>query len=295
MLPQKRLLGLYTTYTKGELTDIDSYLLFLALLNSTESIKFIVPAEISTSTPSIIANNIAQLVSVIWETNAIQHPSFRQPKFTIRQDTANLDNIKIWIKAWRANIEDFKLGQHRQAAIQDLQSTENKLSKLIFTPEAGNIKLAACVAEWADKAAEFPKNKAEYWKATIRKCYNLNAMFSTPKRDLLDIKEYCEENLEAGSIHFHKLLETLRAGIANHNDFLGMGSLTDSSTDCGYTLLDTVDDTKNDEALIDIAAKAPDNPPVQSNYPNKLAYLKARLAYTQAQKLAHLDTTTVDL
>lgn len=293
-LPQKKLLGLYSVYNKGELSDIDSYLLFLALLKSTEAVQFISPAIITESTVSIIAKNLGSLVQVIWETNAIVAPSFKQPKFYLRSDTATLDNISVWIAAWRSNIEEFKQGIIYQSQHEALVEVEKRLTKLIFTPEAGQIKLAAATADWADKAACFPVAKREEWKLTIRKCYNLEAMFSTPKELLIEIKCFCEENIEAGSIQFHTLMQTLRTGIANHNDFLGLGSFnntTKKASGASFTLLSA--DTSIEEAsMLAIIASAPKNEPVIENYPNKLAFLQAKLAYRQAAKLgSSLDTS----
>lgn len=283
MLPQRKLLGLYSLYVKGNLTDIDAYLLFLALLNSTDAVEWVVPTKVTTSTPSIIASNIGQLVKVIWETNAIVHPSFKQPRFFIRSDTNSLDNIKVWIAAWQDNITLFKSGIDSISEHQKLIQVEKKLAKIIFSPEAGNTKLASAVAEWADKAAAFPSAKREAWKLIIRKCYNLEAMFSTPKEDIVAIKNYCEENLESGSIHFHNLMKTLRTGISNHNDFLGLGSFDSTDKNCGYTLLDT-DNSIAESTMLDIIKSAPDKEPTASDYPNKLSLLKARLAYRQAIK-----------
>jgi len=289
-LPQRKLLGLYTTYTKGNLTDTDSYLLFLALLHSTGNVSFSVPATQTNQTQFIIAANIAQLVRVMWQTDSIVHPSFRQPSYVVREDTADLSNIKLWIGAWSKNIIDFKQGLDRLSDLEKLTKIEKKLTKLIFTPEAGNIKLAAAAADWADKAAVFPKHKRETWKGIIRKCYNLSAMFSTPKKELMELKSYCEENLEVGSVHFHTLMNILKTGIANHNDFLGLGALegTTKAKDCGYTLLET-DNTKNEAALLDIISNAPIEAPIESNYQSKLAYLRAKLAYKQATKVSKGD------
>ena len=282
-LPQRKLLGLYTTYTKGHLSDIDSYLLFLALLKSTDAVEFVVPALITTSTPHIIAATIGQLVNVIWSTNAIRHPSFKQPRFFLRADTANLDNIKIWIASWQGNIDNFKQGINTESDIRKLKKVEDKLSKLIFTPEAGETRLASAVAEWADKAACFPTAKRDAWKLIIRKCYNLNAMFSTPKKDIIEIKCFCEENLEIGSIHYHTLMKTLRTGIANHNDFLGLG-VFDSKDDSSYTLL-TTDNTIEEAATLSLISKAPAEEPVETEFNgNKLAYLRAKMAYREAVK-----------
>lgn len=290
-LPQKKLLGLYSVYTKGSLTDIDSYLLFLALLKSTDSVKFIVPAEITRDTPRLIANNISNLVNVIWSTNAIMHPGFKQPKFYIRKDTANLANINMWIHAWKQNIAEFKLGIDRSTEIEKLKVVENKLAKLIFTPEAGETRLAAAAADWADKAAGFPTAKRDKWKLIIRKCYNLESMFSTPKADLLEIQRFCEENIEAGSIQYHTLMKTIRTGIANHNDFLGLTNFSTSKTsDLGYTLLPNNTD-KEEAALLSIVANAPKENPKPEDYPTKLAFLRAKLAYREALKLNTTNTS----
>ena len=295
-LPQKRLLGIYSLYIKGQLTDIDSYLLFVALLKSTSNITFSVPTEVSTSTERIIASNIRQLVSVIWETNAILHPTFKQPKFYIDGNNANLDNIKMWILAWRQNIEAFKLGIDTRSHTKKLLAVEERLSKLIFSPTSTtDITLCNAVANWAALSADFPLSKLDDWKLLIRKCYNMQAMFSTPKKDLIELKEYCEENLEAGSIHYHKLMEVLRAGIANHNDFLGLGSLTPTADNkggdsYGYTLLDEPEDVaKGEEALLSIIADAPIEEPTQAQYSTKLAYLKARLSYQAAKQAGALE------
>lgn len=280
-LPQKKLLGLYSVYNKGELSEIDSYLLFLALLNSTDSVEFVTPAIITESTISIIARNIDELVHTIWESNAILAPRFKQPCFYIRSDTASLDNISTWIAAWRRNIDEFKLGLYSQTQHELLIQTEKKLTRLIFTPEAGQLHLSAAVAEWADRAASFPKNKADDWKAIIRKCYNLEAMFSTPKVLLVEIKCYCEENIESGSIQFHTLMKTLRAGIDNHNNFLGLGSydtFNKKSLGADFTLLsDEV--SLQATSILSIIASAPTREPIEAEYPNKLAFIKARLAY----------------
>lgn len=285
-LPQKKLLGLYSTYIKGQLTDIDSYLLFVALLNSTDSVVFTVPTQVTTSTERIIASNIKQLVSVIWETNAITHPAFKQPRFFIRSDTSTLDTIHSWILSWRQNIEDFKAGIDSRSYAKKLLDVEAKLEKLIFSPtNTTDTQLCNAVANWACLAADFPVAKMDEWKLIIRKCYNMQAMFNTSKASLIELKEYCEENLEAGSIHFHTLMKTLRIGIANHNDFLGLGSFESPTTSYGYTLLDSPEDTAvGEESMLRIIESAPLEAPQLQDYPDRLSFLKAKLAYNAAKK-----------
>ena len=42
----------------------------------------------------------------------------------------------------------------------------------------------------------------------------MTKMFNTPLVLLKEIKDYCECNIEAGSIHFHTLIQVLQEGIS---------------------------------------------------------------------------------
>lgn len=282
-LSQRKLLGLASKYHKGELSNVDSYLLFLALLDSTDSVRWNVQAVCTSSTESIIASNIHELLAVIHATNAIRHPKFKQPKYVVTGATADLSNIQLWIRAWRANITEFK---DRSASVDDMQAlvvAEKKLSYLLLSAEElqGKPKLAAAVASWASKIGAFPRAKDEAWQRIIRQCYNLSAMFSTPKEELLELKEYCEENIEAGSIHFHCLLTTLRTGIANHNDFLGLPAFS-TGTKGDFTLLSS-DNSKKEAAVLAVIHSAPKDKPVRGDYDTLAKFIKASLAYRAAE------------
>ena len=292
-LPQKKLLGIYSRYHKGHLTPTDSYLLFLALIHSTDSVAFtetitLKPAHVDTQ--KLIANNIKQLVDVIWQTDAIEHPSFKQPSYIIRPDTADLSCISGWIAAWKQNIYDFKYSRASEAEYEKLTKLENKLS-YIMRVGLHDANLSNAVANWADMAAAFPLAKRELYKATIRKCFNCKVMFSTPKELLIEIKEYCEENIEAGSEHFHVLMETLKEGYRNHMDYLGtiptLESLTSIPSDSisSYTL-HSIDESVEETNIKAAIAKAPATEPVRHNYSDPVAYVRDKLRFRVAAAAA---------
>ena len=278
-LPYKKLYGLYSKHCSGHLTPTDSYLLLLAFLHSTEQIDWSVPAARNPSdiqTIHLVENNLRQLIEVVELSNTIYVPSFKQPSFRVTIENSNLTNLPSWIEAWEKNIELFKRGALSQRLQEDLQKVENKLSYYIKSgskPETYSMVVAA----WADKAADFPREHKENWTKIIRSCFNSNKMFSTPLADLKAVKSYCEENIEAGSIHFHELMSTLREGISRHTDFLGMNPVA-----LGYTLL-PVDSTKNDEAVAAIVSAAPDSEPQRGDYDSSLEYIRAKLRYKTAQ------------
>ena len=277
-LPYKKLYGLYSKHCSGHLTPTDSYLLLLAFLHSTEQIEWSVPAARNPSdsqTIHLVENNLRQLIEVVEVSNTIYVPSFKQPSFKVTIDNSSLVNLPSWIEAWEKNIELFKRGALSQRLQEDLQKVENKLSYYIksgSSPETYSM----VVASWADKAADFPREHRENWCKIIRSCFNSSKMFSTPIADLKAVKAYCEENIEAGSIHFHTLMEVLKEGISRHTDFLGMSPVA-----LGYTLLPE-DSSKNDEAVAAIISAAPDSEPLRADYDSQLEYIRAKMRYRTA-------------
>jgi hypothetical protein len=292
-LSYTQLHALYSQHCKGQLPAKDSYLLFLAFLNSSDQIDWQHPVTLDPnkdSTKKLIENYLAQLVSVLEKTGLIRHPSFSQPSFKVTLHTAYLEQIPCWIEAWQDNIDSFYTGRADLKTQQDLQAVENRLSRLILSGEKPE-KFAHVIANWANQAAIFPEIKAELYMKTIRSCFNINKMFNTPLPLLKEIKDCCECNIEVGSIHFHTLMHVLKEGIARHVDYLGGSSLA-----LGYTLLDSPigqkptvamrqAEAKTDDDLLALAANAPSEEPKAADYDSSLELLKAKLAYRVAKKL----------
>lgn len=286
---------LYSKHCRGELTSNDSYLLFMAFLHSSDKITWKHPAACNPNeqkTKQLVENNLAQLIEVLEKSAIIKHPRFSQPNFRVTYENCNLHQIPNWIKAWETNIEGFMRGRIRQLYYEDLQQVENKLSKLILSGE-DPARFSHIIAEWADRAAEFPKDKADDWKKVIRFSFSPTKMFNTPIAKLKEIKDYCECNIEVGSIHFHTLCTTLKTGITNHIDYLGGATLI---TD--FTLLPAAmkeSELKTSSELAMIAEKAPDVEPLKMDYSSSLKFLKAKLAYRvkiglQAKQIQPIQT-----
>jgi len=281
----KQLHYLYTEHCQGKLAPKDSYLLFLAFLHSSDQIAWKAPVSLdpnTSSTKQLIENNLSQLIEVLEKTGIISHPSFYQPSFVVTYDNNSLAQIPNWIRAWKANIISFHTGRYRQREVETLQKVENRLSKLILGGEPPE-KYAYVIADWACKASEFPVEVAEKWKLTILSCFNITKMFNTPLSLLKDIKDYCECNIEAGSIHFHSLIAVLKEGISRHVDYLGGSTLA-----LGYTLLPVAArgaELKNQAELAAITANAPSSYPVREEYPDNFSYLKAKLAFNVASNI----------
>jgi len=285
-LSSKQLHKLYIRHCRGLLIPTDTYLLFMALLHSSDSIDWQYPsslAPLNLQTAVLIENNIRQLVEVLAQSKAILHPHFVQPKFRVTYDNCSLAQIPNWIKAWRKNINNFGEAQLDEKEYESLKRLTNKLTVLINSSTEPEV-MAQTVAHWASRAAEFPKDKIVLYKTTIANSFNRARMFNTPLALLKEVKEFCQSNIDVGSIHFHTLTKTLDAGIKNHIDYLG-----GDSQSVGYTLLPsiTLNDReviqKNEAELAILISNAPDKEPSSSEYSSSVDFLRAKLAYRVAQ------------
>ena len=291
-LSHKKLYALYYQHTRNKLTPVDSYLLFCAFLQATGQVEWNSPATCNPSemrTTKLVQNNLAQLILVYQKTSIIKHPSFKQPNFVVSYDNGKLDQVHNWIAAWQQNLVDFNVSRATYAQQRDLYKIESLLDEKLsqgIPPD----QLPAIVASWASQAAEFPYDKDESYQQVIRSCFNSAKMFKTPLNLIREVQQYCYANIEPDSIHFFTLSETLKKGAALHLDYLGGSNLA-----LGYTMLDIdsiqltseqkTGELKTAAALTTIVNNAPTEPPVAIDYPNKLDFLKARLAYKVATTL----------
>lgn len=296
-LPQKKLISIASSkYFNGELTEIDSYLLFLALLNSTELIKWMVPAKRTIHTNALISNNMQSLVQMCGKINAIHHPAFVLPKFAITSETRTLENVKYWIQAWESQYTEFLSGLKDQELRDRLSRREAALEKLIKNPAIDPSKYSKLLAEWAAEAGEFPtftitspldKSEikiSEYWKQIIQKCYRSESIISIPEADLIELLEHCENNIEAGSIYSFHLFSTLREGRDRQKNFLGIDLTASlSAENPGFRIL-SPDDNIEDAAIQSLIDAAPINKPERKDYPSAFAYMKAQMRWELAQK-----------
>ena len=305
------LYSLYTAHCKGQLTPTESYLLFLAFMHSTSKIDWSYPCSLNPKdsyTTKYIENNIAQLLETIEKSACIEHPDFNQPEYKLTKDNSNLSTLQGWMESWQHNTLTFvsdKRELRRNQRIQEaLSEVEDKLSYLILSGEKPE-KCSNIIAQWASKAACFPETKNDDWQKIIRSCFNTNKMFNTPLEDIKEVKEFCELNIAAGSIHFHALSEILREGVKRHTDYLGGSYLA-----LGYKILDTDiyldtdidEETYKSETVIPTRKQIdthlskpvtlpapPSSLPKRADYKTGTDYLRARLAY-KAHLLNNQDT-----
>lgn len=287
-VPLKRLWKYFTKWQAGELTEIDSYLYFLALLNATEMVEFRTPAFRTTKTPQIIQSNMESLFYTIGNIITIKHPAFSIPRFVITQDTRNLENVKYWIQTWAEAFSDFQHGLKDIELRDRLNRKSHGLERLIKNPSLNPNKYAHLLSAWAAEAAEFPTftmrdsagnetTCSEYWQELIVKCHTNTSIITVPEKDLVELIEHCEEYLDGGSIQAHHLFNTIREGLDTLQGFFSIGSPS-------FAILGDNDDvgTSNLNLLI---ASAPIAMPKRTEYANDFQFLRAKMKWQLALQM----------
>jgi hypothetical protein len=155
---------------------------------------------------------------------------------------------------------------------------------------------ARLLADWAHDAGKFEQlagyeiiNEhgktevmASYWRRIIIACAKSEAIWAINQDDLQDLIEHCEAHIYHGSIYSHTLMSLLRTGAERKRNFLDLGDIDVGSNGVSFRILDA-DASVEDANKLAIIDSAPVNRPIEANYPNKLAYIKAKLNYQMAQ------------
>lgn len=287
-LPQKKLLSYTGKWAGGELTPTDSYLLFLAILNTSDLIEFRVPVARTALTDSIIAQNMEALVKTIIKLNTVTAPSVVFPRYAITPETKTLANVKYWIENWKDSYQDFLDGYKRDAISRKLITREAALERMIKNPHLPITAYATKIAEWAAIAGTFPTfntpspfhkvqiSLSDYWKEIIVRCTREESVYAIPENDIKELLEHCENNISIGSIYSNALFTILRKALEKQHNFLGLGDIDLSKGK--YQFLESTDtvESANFKALID---SAPTEEPRQEQYPSKLAFIRAKMRW----------------
>jgi len=292
-LPQKKLLSYIGKWSASELTPIDSYLLFLATLNSSDLIEFRVPAIRTDRTDSLIAQNMEPLMKTIIRLNTVMNPAVVFPRYVISPETRTLDNVHHWIQNWKEAYQDFLDGYKSVHESQDLIRREHAIERLIKSPHRPIASYAASIADWAAIAGEFPASQtisritgkqltiSDYWKEIIIRCTKEEQIFSINREDLEELIEHCEINISAGPILAHHLFKVLRHARERQKNFLGLGDLDIRRST--FQILTSSDSVEDANLRASIQSAPLDEPKIES-YPSKFAYMKAKFRYDMAKK-----------
>lgn len=300
LLPQHKLLSYTSKWASGELGTTDSYLLFLALLNSTSLLEWRTSiAYKQYQTDTIIATNMESLLRIIGKINLIHHPKFALPSFAITKETRGLDNISHWINAWQDSFLEFMKGHKEQTEQEKLIRREYALERMIKSTQLKNAKsYAQVLANWAELVGQFPtsmmlhpinKNPVtlnNYWKEIIIACIKEEKIFQYPEKDVTELLEHCEETIPHGSISAASLMDLLRVGKKSQSSYLCLTDFDITAYKAGTLSTEDVVETANKISMIQ---SAPLEAPIKSNYKTELDFIRAKAKYRMKQKYGDIS------
>mgnify|MGYP001194522043 CR=1 FL=1 len=292
-IPQKELFQFARKWSAGELTDIDSYLFYLALLNSTEHLVWRDSARFTDKTMKIIHTNMRSLLHCIGKINLVTNPKFVFHKVCISKENGDLVNSGHWIENWLNSYNQFASGYKEAIQHDRVIARERAIQKLIRDTNKPISYYARQIAQWACMTGDFPQRiivrngkqwiQAEYWMDIIVRCCNAEQIFYIPERDIDDVIAWCEDYVDAGSDVGFELFRLLRSGMKKCKTYLGVDEIDFDDTHPGFKIITptTSVEQANLQLLID---SAPKEAPVRDHYPSLVAYLRDKVKYDQAQK-----------
>lgn len=294
---QKRLISLAGNWAAQTLSETESYLLYLSLLNSTGLIQWRAPAQHTARTASVIASNMESLLHIIGKINLIHHPAFVLPSFVISNDTAELVNSSHWIQAWIQNYHewyDSKISAAQREEIKDkLDSREEALQRLIKSATPPE-RYAGLLADWAAVAGQFPTDTtphfksgkpiaiSDYWKVIIRSAHDDDRIWEFPRGDIVELIEHCEDKIQHGNIYAHTLMKHLRDGLKKYDDYCGFGDWSIAGKPTTFTIMSS-DSTTMDTNMVALITTAPTEEPKKSQYKTNFEWFKAYTKWKVSQ------------
>lgn len=296
-IPQKKLLSMAAKWSQGQFTPTDSYLYFLALLNSSDLVHWRCAVRRTHFTHSIVAQNMESLISALIRLNTVKNPEEIFPSFVVSHDQNNLSNVSAWLKSWETAYTELKAGYVSAYDSTRLLKREIALSKMISQSSQSPEKRAQSIAAWAAVAADFPTGTmdspfqkgiktsiSDYWKLLIIRCIRNDNIFGLNLKDLEELYDHCIEFISVGPAHSALLFQSLRRTIERQKDLMEL-RLPEVSRTTGVPYSFVKEGASAEESnLLILCNNAPKEEPKESDYPSSFKFLQAKLRWEQAIK-----------
>lgn len=294
-LSVQKLTQIYTdSYIEDKLLPDESYLLYLSLWRATNLIDFRVAAQRTIHTPAIIATTIHSLIQMVtridtWGSEKIS-TILQLPSYVVNTETRDLSSCSDWLAIWQANYSDYQQGYKTTTMVAKISALEALLEANIKNRLKDISSYSTQLANWAEAAGSFPTYTVldqndipvamnEYWKRIIKLATKGESIYSVPDIDLTDLIEHCEETIPHGTIQAATLMALLRSAQKKRT---ALQTLGDIDLDVTFKILRP--DAGVEEAnMLALILSAPKQEPKESDYPNKLAYVRAKMKWGQAE------------
>lgn len=303
-LPLSRLLQRSGDWARDAMSKNEERLFFLALLHNTDLVHFEATAQPS---HKLIIQNMEALIKFINWRKGVGAATFKLPEFMINHANRYLTNVATWIRVWNDIKDEWYKGSQLRELKKKLSTSEEALTRLMHSSFKSTEDYAGKLARWAMDAADVPGNLRDHWTKLFKlKGMDLYGADWFTSADLEELREHMETHLDIynAPLHVNTVLQHVRTleaknkagihyclGFNLDNDSLSSDAMDDavySLTNTSFTIIDEADKIQEQTKAAMIAAYAPatntDSPPKLEDYPSKVAWLRAKAAWSMVKK-----------
>jgi hypothetical protein len=273
-------------------------LLFLALLKATGLVEFQSPAY---PTMRTMSQNIELLVKTVRWQYIVNDVDYKLPKIVINYSNRKLENLYHWLERWNILKIEWAKDYRWKVQQEKLKLIEDKLEKKIKSPytDMDRKTYTDMLATWALDASGAPNNIRDYWRSIFNVSIKGTDIYNIKEVDIIELIEFMEtelfnhtaEHFGFGTIQMVSVLSHLRKiqEINKKGLFGAIGGMT-------FELLDNETEQPlnihpEKAALEKILNNAPKEKPIKEQYPNIVAYLRAKNAWELKEK--HMSDSVV--
>jgi len=296
-VPQTFLLSRTKDWVELRLGDIESRLLFLALLKSTGLVHFQCAAEPSVKT---VSQNMSELLRMIsWHVE--MKGKFHLPQYIVAQDTKYLTEISHFIQSWNDAKNEYVNRRQKSLLSIRADSLEDRIMAKLKSSAIDPDRYAKLMLQWAMDASNLPdKTEADkiirqQWIDTFCIKENDMAIYRANLVHLEDMYEYFQENLNVAYNYsiVTAVMERLRDRIRRVKGGVLGYLMGDRSYKDSFIILDedeydnitggenignSIGRKSNNEGIniLNTISDAPIQEPKKSDYPNLVEYIRAK-------------------
>lgn len=290
----KLLLRAYDDWSQGKLRDEETILLFLAIADSTELIRWRAPFQITENAAGIFNLHMEDLARTVGRLAHLQGKGLELPAYVCeRQNAQNTAGaFSRCVSTWKAEIAAFADRSASATRARNLLRLEEHLDRARLIAQKRPGSYAKAVASWAATVGDFPTRVTctarhasislrEYWAEVIEQC-----VLRTGRPDtnaVAEILAYCEENVPAGSTHACALFDSLRQHIKDVESKYGFSLVATSQHRIPLTVQEEEQKTKEVALLRSIREGATSEKPKREDFLTQFAFMRALAVWNTAQ------------
>lgn len=292
-LTNRSLLARARKWGKGNYSIEDEKLLFLALLNKTNSVAWEVPANPHPSTVKKYMESIFKLI--IWYSE-VDSNSLKLPHLRVSAYHNDLSNIGSFISAVYEVRKEWMEPAIRRIQDQLLEVREQKLYKAIHSRKTTE-EYSKQLADYAVIAAQIPESKIPCWTEIITTPLD-HSIFTLDPYEVSLLINWIHKHLYkgSGSIHSAKLLEHVNKLYSIQKEgmltYLG-GELKVDPRSTFQIKIDDMGDDDREEQVASLkeledrlsASGAPSEEPIRGKYLSLLQWAKDMAKWRTTEKL----------